>query len=191
MYSAASAGFGEPAIGRRPAAARAGSAGGSGTPAQARRQGQRQPVRPRFLGSRNRFHAGPRDRTTASNPPRIPEIRQYKAVRFTALLHSFFTHFTRLESGRSVGNRLHRGASRRLASSTDDGGGNHAFSRSRRRSAATTSGQDSERLPNLTRLALQTEKLQQNELLARLKQVDSISLALSERNRRCESVTIA
>ena len=52
-------------------------------------------------------------------------------------------------------------------------------------------GQGPERLPNITPPALQTEKFQQKELFARLKQVEPISLALSERNRRCESVIIA
>jgi hypothetical protein len=44
-------------------------------------------------------------------------------------------------------------------------------------------------LPNLTRVALQTEKLQQNELLARLKQADSIPLALPEQNG-CGAIVI-
>src|SRR5208282_2060075 len=47
---------------------------------------------------------GPRERATATNPPRIPEIRQYKAVRFKALLHLFrcpqyvdsMTYFTKV-----------------------------------------------------------------------------------------------
>jgi hypothetical protein len=48
------------------------------------------------------------------------------------------------------------------------------------RLAEKSTGQDSEGLPILTRVALQTEKLQQNEPLAWLKQADSIPAALPE-----------
>ena len=46
-------------------------------------------------------------------------------------------------------------------------------------------------LPSLTRSALQTEKLQQNERLARLGHADLISFALSVPLQSCTSVIIA
>jgi hypothetical protein len=53
------------------------------------------------------------------------------------------------------------------------------------------SGQDSESLPSLTRVALQTVKLQQTETFAGLMQVDSILLARPELNDSRAPVIIA
>ena len=134
------------------------AAGGTGTRIGRRPDGQAaaggQGLRARCgsWADRDRFHAGAARQDHGQQSTRIPEIRQYNAVRFiTAALTSCKadnTHFTKF--GRPRGDRTR------------------------------STGQDSERLPDLTPPALQTEKLQQNELFARLKQVDSISLALSE-----------
>ncbi len=118
----------------------------------------------------------------ANSPPKTPEMRQYKAVRFMACVQLH-----------RKGHHEHQACHRRRESVSDvrtactvlahrAARPTHSIKQfsARRGDARSLRQQVSEAVTSLTPWAVQTENLQQTEPLSRLVQLEPFSLALSE-----------